>query len=389
MDFALTEEQTQIVETARKVGARFNLQYWRDHDERKVFPAAFWQATCDAGLSGVALPEQHGGAGLGLLEMALIIEQLAESGGGAVVSMLFVTNLIFGGLSISRLASDAMKKDVIPKIISGEIKCSMALTEPDAGTNSFEIKTFAERSGNGWRLNGQKIWITGVETAKKMLVVARTTKLDKATKRTQGMSMFMIDVDRKGLTYTPIDKLGTNTLSSCSVFFDDVGIDGGELLGTLDNGWYELLDILNTERIVVTAALVGAGALATRLAVEYANQRRVFSKPIAAYQGLQFPLAQHWAEIECARLMNYKAATLFDRRLPYVTEANIGKLLASQAVSAAIEQSMQTMGGMGYSKDMHVERLWRDARLARFAPISEEMILNFIANQNLGMPRSY
>ena len=147
MDFALTEEQTQIVETARKVGARFNLQYWRDHDERKVFPAAFWQATCDAGLSGVALPEQHGGAGLGLLEMALIIEQLAESGGGAVVSMLFVTNLIFGGLSISRLASDAMKKDVIPEIISGEIKCSMALTEPDAGTNSFEIKTFAERSG--------------------------------------------------------------------------------------------------------------------------------------------------------------------------------------------------------------------------------------------------
>jgi acyl-CoA dehydrogenase len=389
MDFALTAEQTQIVETARKVGARFNLQYWRDHDERKAFPTAFWKATCDAGLSGVALPEQHGGAGLGLLEMALIIEQLAESGGGAVVSMLFVTNLIFGGLSISRLASDDMKRDVIPKIISGEIKCSMALTEPDAGTNSFEIKTFAERSGNGWRLNGQKIWITGVETAKKMLVVARTTKLDKATKRTQGMSMFMIDVDRKGLTYTPIDKLGTNTLSSCSVFFDDVAIDGGELLGTLDNGWYDLLDILNTERIVVTAALVGAGALATRLAVEYANQRRVFSKPIAAYQGLQFPLAQHWAEIECARLMNYKAATLFDRGLPYVTEANIGKLLASQAVSAAIEQSMQTMGGMGYSKDMHVERLWRDARLARFAPISEEMILNFIANQNLGMPRSY
>jgi len=389
MDFALTEEQAQIAETARKVGARFDLQYWRDHDERKAFPAAFWQAVCDAGLSGVALPEEHGGAGLGLLEMALIIEELAASGGGAVVSMLFVTNLIFGGLSISRFASEAMKKEVIPKIISGEIKCSMALTEPDAGTNSFEIKTFAERSGNGWRLNGQKIWITGVETAKKMLVVARTTKIDKAPKRTQGMSMFMIDVDRKGLTYTPIDKLGTNTLSSCSVFFDDVAIDGGELLGTLDNGWYELLDILNTERIVVTAALVGAGALATRLAVAYANERRVFSKPIAAYQGLQFPLAQHWAEIECARLMNYKAATLFDLRQPYVTEANIGKLLASQAVSAAIEQSMQTMGGMGYSKDMHVERLWRDARLARFAPISEEMILNFIANQNLGMPRSY
>jgi acyl-CoA dehydrogenase len=389
MDFALTDEQRQIVETARKVGSRFGLPYWREHDERKAFPKAFWQAVCEAGLSGVALPEAHGGAGLGMLEMALIIEQLSASGGGAVVAMLFVTNPIFGGLSISRFGSEHMKKTVLPKIVSGEIRCCMALTEPDAGTNSFEIKTFAERSGNGWRLNGQKIWITGVESAKKMLVVARTTRLDKAAKRTHGMSMFMIDVERQGLSFTPIDKLGTNPLSSCSVFFDDVHVDGSELLGTLDNGWYELLDVLNTERIAVTAGLVGASSLATRLAVEYANERRVFSKPIAAYQGIQFPLAQSWAQIECAKLMNYKAAVLFDRGLPYVTEANVAKLLASQAASAAIEQSMQTMGGMGYSKDMHVERLWRDARLARFAPISEEMILNFIANQNLGMPRSY
>ncbi len=390
MDFALTDEQSQIAETARKVAARFDLSYWRDHDERKAFPTDFWQALCDAGLSGVALPEAYGGAGLGMFELALIVEQLATGGGAGGLTMLFVTNAIFGGLSLARFGSETMKKEVLPKICSGEIRCCMALTEPDAGTNSLEIKTFAERSGDGWRLNGQKIWITAVEAAKKMLVVARTTKLEMAPKRTQGLSMFMIDVDRPGLSFTPIAKLGTNTLSSSSVFFDNVRVDRGELIGTLDNGWYELLDILNTERIVVTAGLVGTAALAIRLAVEYAKERRIFGgRPIAAYQGIQFPLAQHWAELECARLMNYKAAVLFDRGEPYTTEANIAKLLASQAASAAVERSMQTMGGMGYAKDMHVERLWRDVRLARFAPISEEMILNFIASQNLGMPRSY
>ena len=167
-------------------------------------------------------------------------------------------------------------------------------------------------------------------------------------------------------------------------------VDGSELIGTLDNGWYELLDVLNTERIVTTAGLVGAAGLAIRLAVDFAKDRRVFGgKPIAGYQGIQFPLAQHWAEIECARLMNLKAASLFDSGQPYGTEANVAKLLASQAASSGIEQAMQTMGGMGYAKEMHLERLWRDARLFRFAPISEEMILNFIAGQNLGMPKSY
>lgn len=390
MDFTIAEDQRLIAETAHKLGARFGLDYWRDHDARKAFPREFWLAVCEAGFCGVALPEAYGGSGLGMFEMALIVEQLAMSGGGSTVGQLFMINPIFGGVSISRFGSESMKQQLLPKIISGEINCSMALTEPDAGSNSLEIKAFAERSGNGWRLNGRKIWITGVDSAQKMLVVARTTKLEKVAKRTQGLSMFLIDVEREGLTYAPVEKLGTNTLSSCSVFFDDVAVDGGELVGTLDGGWYELLDVLNTERIVTTAGLIGAAELAMRLAVEYAKERRVFAgRPIGSYQGIQFPLAQHWAEIQSARLMNLKAAALFDRGEPYGTEANVAKLLASQAASAAIEQSMQTMGGMGFSKEMHLERLWRDARLFRFAPISEEMILNFIANQNLGMPRSY
>jgi len=390
MDFTLSADQKLIADSARKVGERFGLDYWRKQDAAKAFPSEFWKAVCDAGLCGVALAEEHGGTGLGMLEMALIVEELSAAGGGSTVGQLFMVNPIFGGVSISRFGTAEMKHELLPKIISGEINCCMALTEPDAGSNSLEIKTFAEKTGNGWKLNGRKIWITGVEAAAKMLVVARTTKVEKSPKRTHGLSMFMVDVKRNGLTYSAIDKLGTNTLSSCNVYFDDVAVDGSELVGTLDGAWYELLDVLNTERIVTTAGLVGAGSLALRLAIEYAKDRRVFGdKPIAAYQGLQFPLAQHWAELACARLMNQKAAALFDAGEAYGSEANVAKLIASQAASCGIEQAMQTMGGMGFAKDMHVERLWRDARLFRFAPISEEMILNFIAGQNLGMPRSY
>jgi acyl-CoA dehydrogenase len=390
MDFRLTEEQNMMAKTARRIGERFGLDYWRRQDEAKAFPREFWKAVCEAGLCGVALPEEHGGAGLGMLEMALIIENLAAGAGGSTVGQLFMVNPIFGGVSISRFGTPAMKAELLPKIISGEINCCMALTEPDAGSNSLEIKTFAHADGKGWRLNGNKIWITAVPDAAKMLVVARTTKLAEGGRRTSGLSMFMIDVDRAGLTHHAIEKVGTNTLASSNVFFDNVRIEPEELVGTLDGGWKELLDVLNTERIVTTAGLVGTGELAMRLAVDYANQRKVFGNtPISAYQGLQFPLAQCHAEIESARLMNYKAAANCDAGLPYGSEANIAKLLAAQAIARATERSMQTMGGMGFAKESHVERLWRDCRLFRFAPISEEMILNYIAVHDLGMPRSY
>jgi len=390
MDFRLTEEQNMMAKTARQIGERFGLDYWRRQDEAKAFPREFWKAVCDAGLCGVALPEEYGGAGLGMQEMALIIENLSAGAGGSTVGQLFMVNPIFGGVSISRFGTPAMKNELLPKIISGEINCCMALTEPDAGSNTLEIKTFAHADGKGWRLNGNKIWITAVPDAAKMLVVARTTRLAEGGRRTAGLSMFMIDVDRAGLTHQAIEKVGTNTLASSNVFFDNVRIEPEELVGTLDGGWRELLDVLNTERIVTTAGLVGTGELALRLAVEYANQRKVFGiTPISTYQGLQFPLAQCHAEIESARMMNYRAAANFDAGLPYGSEANIAKLLAAQAVSRATERSMQTMGGMGFAKEYHVERLWRDCRLFRFAPISEEMILNYIAVHDLGMPRSY
>ncbi|MDF2368974.1 acyl-CoA dehydrogenase family protein [Sneathiella sp.] len=390
MDFRLTDEQKMIAKTAYQVGAEFGVDYWREQDAKKEFPKELWQAVCDAGLAGVALPEEYGGAGAGMLEMALIVENLSASGGGSTLGQLFMINPIFGGVTISKYGTDKMKRELLPKLISGEINFCMALTEARAGSNSLELKSFAREDGGGWCLNGEKLWITAVDNAQKMLVIARTKKVEDVQKKTDGLSMFMIDVEREGLTYHPIDKVGTKTLSSCSVFFDDVRIEPDELVGTLHGGWKELLDTLNTERIVTTAGLVGAGDLALRLAIDYANERKVFGdKPVSAYQGIQFPLAQAKAEIESARLLNYKAAAQFDIGEPFGSEANAAKLIAAQAVASATERAMQAMGGMGYATESHLERLWRDARLFRFAPVSEEMILNFIAVHDLGMPRSY
>jgi acyl-CoA dehydrogenase len=390
MQFTLNEEQQMMVETARKIGRDFGLDYWRDLDARKAFPSEIWQSICDVGLCGVALPQEHGGSGLGMLELALIVEALAEGGGGSTVGQLFMVNPIFGGVSIAKFGTDWQKREWLQEIISGKLQCCMALTEPDAGSNTLEMRSFATQDGEGWRLNGQKIWITAVPTSDKMLVVARTTKYDPTKRRTEGISMFMIDTDRAGLTHTAIDKVGTNTLPSSSVFFDDVRIEPHELLGTLDKGWNQLLDVLNTERIVTTAGLVGAGKLAIRLGVDYASNRKVFGdRAVGSYQGVQFPLAQAHAELECARLMNHRAASDCDAGRAYGSDANIAKLIAAQATADATERAMQAMGGMGYSKEFHVERLWRDARLFRFAPVSEEMLLNFIAVHDLGMPRSY
>ena len=390
MDFQLSDEQKMIVETATKVGREFGLEYWAKQDEAKAFPRECWQAICDAGLAGASLPEAYGGAGLGMTEVALIVEALSAGGAGATLGQLFMINPIFGGVSISMFGSDEMKKELLPALISGKINFCMALTEPDAGTNTLGLKTFAREDGDGWRINGRKIWITAADTAEKMLVIARTQKAEDVAKPTQGISMFMIDSKRAGVTSTPIDKVGTRTLSSCSVFFDDVRVEKHELVGTLHNGFRELLEVLNTERIVTTACMVGAGKLAMELGLKYAADRKVFgNKPIASYQALQFPLAQAHAELECAKLMNLKSAWLCDQGLQYGSEANVAKLIGCQAATHAIERAMQTMGGMGYSKEYFIERLWRDARLFKFAPVSEEMVLNYIAIHDLGMPKSY
>ena len=390
MDFALTDEQKLMVETARRVGEQFGLDYWGRIDAAGEFPRECWQAICDAGLGGIMVPEEYGGSGLGMMETALAVEALCAAGGGSTLSQLFMTNPIFGGVTLARFANAEMRAALLPKLVRGEVTFCMALTEPDAGSNTLSIKTFARADGNGWRLNGRKIWITSVPQSAKMLVVARTRRPDEVARRTDGVSLFVIDTERAGLTHRPIDKVGTHTQPSSLVFLDDVRVEGHELVGDLDGGWTQLLEVLNTERIVTAAGLVGTAELATALAVRYARERRVFrDTPIAAYQGLQFPLAEAHIETECARLMNYKAATLHDTGAPYGGAANWAKFLAGRAAGHATDRAMQTMGGMGYSREFHVERLWRDARLFRIAPISEEMVLNYVAQHDLGLPRSY
>jgi acyl-CoA dehydrogenase len=390
MDFDRTDEQTLIVETARRIGEKYGLEYWRDLDARKAFPSAIWKEICDAGLCGIAVPEAFGGAGLGMTEMAMVIETLCAAGGGSTLSQMFMCNSIFGGITLAKFGSADAKATLLPDLVAGRALFAMALTEPDAGTNTLALKSFASADGEGWRLNGQKIWITGVPQARKLLVVARTRKIEDVARKTDGISLFMIDVEREGLTHTAIDKVGTNTLPSSSVFFDNVRIEADELIGKVDHGFRDLLDVLNTERIVTTAGLVGTADLAIRLAIDYAVERKVFdSKPIGSYQAIQFPLAEAKVQLECARLMNYKAATLYDQGKPYGSEANMGKFMAGHAAGLATDRAIQTLGGMGYSKEYHVERLWRDARLFRVAPVSEEMVLNYVAQHDLKMPRSY
>lgn len=386
----MSDEHQMIIDLAQKVGGRFGLDYWRELDRTHSFPAEAWKEICRSGLASVALSEDAGGAGLGMTEMALIVEELAAAGGGVTIGQLFMTTPIFGGVTVSKFGSDAMKSQILPGIVSGDLICCMALTEPDAGTNTLAMKTMANAVDGGWRLSGSKIWISAVPNAQKMLVVARTIPMAEACRRSDGISLFLIDTDREGVDHQVIEKVGTHTIPASSVYFDDVFIHESELVGTLHQAWRQLIEVLNSERIVGTAAMVGTGRLALRLAVEYARQREVFgSTPIGAYQGVQFPLAQAHAEIECARVMNLEAAERHDAGDGSGAQANIAKLIGAQACGLAVDRAMQTLGGMGFAVESHVERLWRDSRLLKFAPVSEEMILNYIAMHCLGLPRSY
>lgn len=390
MDYTLSDEQQMIEETARRVGSRYGTEYWRAQDAAHAFPSAAWQAICDAGLCGIALPEQYGGSGLGMLEVSLVVEEIAATGAGSTIGQLFICNPCFGGVALLKHGAAAMREALLPRLVTGEVRFCMALTEPDAGINTSAITTFARRDGDGWRINGRKIWITAVPDSHKMLVIARTQPIEAVERKTLGISLFMIDVGREGLTHFPIEKAGTHTLTSSSVYFDEVRVEPGELIGTEHRGWVELWDVLNTERLVTTAAAIGSARLALRLAVDYVSQRKVFGNtPIGAYQAIQHPLAEAHALLACAREMNRKAAVLCDRGQRYASEANIAKFVAARALAQATQRAMHSMGGMGYARASDVERLWRDSFLTQIAPVPEEMLLNYIATQDLGLPRSY
>jgi acyl-CoA dehydrogenase len=378
-----------------KLAAAFDLDYWARCDAEKRWPDEIWAELGAGGWLGLAVPEQYGGGGAGLLELAVATETLAASGAGAAASFLYLLTPTFGAFTVAAHGSDQQRRDLLPGMATGQVQTCFALTEPDAGSDSFAITTRARRDGADpaadWVLRGQKIWISGVQRADWMLVVCRTSEPDRARGRTHGFSVLMVDVAEATAAGTlrvqPIPKMGTNVVPSNMVFLDDVRVPADRVLGEVDAGFRVLWDILNPERIVAAAAAVGAADLALRLACGYARERAVFGRPIGANQAVSFPLARVKVHTELARLMTYKAAWTHDAGLPSGDAADVAKLAAAEASWEAADRAFQTYGGMAYSEEYPIARLLRDARIGTVVPIAEELILAHVASAQLDLPR--
>ncbi len=393
VDFALPEGARAVRDGVGAIAARYGTDYWGRCEREVRFPEEIWSELAEGGWLGLCVPEEYGGGGAGLLEMAVATETLAAAGGGTPASFIYVLTPGFGALTLHRHGTAAQREELLPGLARGEIEFCFALTEPDAGSDATSITTTARRDGGDFLIRGQKIWISGVQRAKWMIVVTRTTPAGEATRRTGGFTLLLVDVVEAlangTLQATPIEKLGSNLVHSNQVFFDDVRVPAARVLGEVDEGFTVLFDVLNPERILTAAGAVGHAELALRLGAEYARDRVVFNRPIGANQSIAFPLAQAKAQTELARLMTHKAAWLFDRGEPCGLEANVAKLSGAQAAWDATDRAFQAFGGMAYSLEYPIERLFRAARIAKIGPVSEELILAHIATQNLGLPRSY
>lgn len=396
MDFDLPETAVAVRDGVAAVAAKYDHAYWSRCEEEHRFPSEAWADLAAGGWIGLCVPEEYGGGGAGMLELAVACETLAASGGTAGI-FLYILTPGFGAMTLARHGTAEQRQQILPGIASGDTQFCMALTEPDAGSNAIEIATSARVDGDDLVINGQKVWISGVENARWMIVVARTTPAAAAKERlgsrTAGFTLALIDVPQAlaegSLSYSPIDKMGGNVVTSSQVYFDDVRVPLSNVIGRVDQGFPVLWDVLNPERILAAAGGVGGSDAALRLAADYAREREVFGRPIGSNQGIQFPLAQLKAKTELARLMTYRAAWLFDQGRPCGDETNIAKLTAAQVAWESANQAFQTFGGMAYSKEYPVERLFRDSRIGKNIPVAEELILAHIGTQMLGLPRSY
>jgi acyl-CoA dehydrogenase len=377
-----------VVDTAAELGRRFGLDYWFERDAGHEFPEDFWQALGSEGWLGMVVPEEYGGSALGMSAAVRVIEAVAAGGGGSTVGQFFMGAML-PAASIVRSGSPELKSVFLPGVASGEVFFGIALTEPDAGSNALATATRAERVEGGWRLYGQKIFISALERADVLQVLARTTPLDEVESRTRGMTLFALDARADGVQHAPMEKLGTLTMSTAMLYLDGAFVPDANVIGEVGGGWRTLVDSLNVERLITTAAALGAGELAIELAVRYASERVVFDRPIGANQAIAFPLAHAKSHLAAARTLNERAAELFDAGEPCATEGNMAKLVATEASFHACDHALQTFGGAGYMKEQHVERLWRDARLWKIAPVSQEMALSYVANNVLRLPRSY
>jgi len=388
MDFELSADQAALCDAVGRVCARYPDDYWLERDRDGAFPHDFHADLARDGWLGIAMPEAYGGAGMGMTEAALMMQTIAASGAGFAGASAVHMN-IFGLNPVVVFGSDAQRARWLPPLIAGREKACFAVTEPDAGLDTTRLATRARRDGDGYVVHGRKIWISTAQVAHKVLLLARTTPLDEVAKPTQGLSLFYTDLDRDRIEVREIEKMGRKAVDSNMLFIDGLRIPLEDRIGEEGRGFEYILHGLNPERILIGAEAVGLGRAALERAVRYAGERVVFGRPIGQNQGIQHPLAQAWMQLEAANLMVMRAASQYDAGLPCAPSANAGKYLAAEAGHHACQTAVLTLGGMGYAKEYHVERLLRESYIPRIAPVSAQLVLCYIAEKVLGLPKSY
>lgn len=393
MNFAANPDHEDIREGVRKVCSDFPDTYWQDKDENHEFPWEFYNAMAEGGWIGVCIPTEYGGAGQGITEATIILEEVARSGAG-MNGCSAIHLSIFGMNPVVKFGSEEQRRKYLPPVAEGKLHVAFGVTEPDAGTDTSSITTRATLSEDGthYKVRGRKVWTTKAPYCDKVLLLTRTTPRDQVKRRTDGMTLFLADLQNPAVTITPIPKAGRNAVVSCEVVYDDLVVPVEDRIGEEGMGFTYILDGLNPERLMIASEALGCGKVALERAVAYANERVVFGRPIGKNQGLAFPLAEAYNRLKAAELVLREAAWQYDEGYPTAMVgqgANIAKWLCADAGFQAADQAMQTLGGMGYAKEYNVERYWREARLMRIAPISQEMVLNFVSEHVLGLPRSY
>lgn len=388
MDFARSGDHEAIREGVRRICRGFDDEYWAECDEEHEFPWAFYEKLAEGGWVGLAIPEEFGGGGQGITEASIMLEEIAASG-AAMNGCSAVHLSIFGMEPVRIHGSTELANEVLPRIAAGDLHVAFGVTEPDAGTDTTSIRTRAVRDGDEYVVDGAKVWTSKAPLCEMCLLLVRTTPLDECAQPTDGMTLLLVDLQRPEVEITPIPKLGRNAVVSCEVRYDGLRVPVSRRIGEEGHGFRYLLDGLNPERILIAAEALGIGRAALEKAVAYGNERVVFGRPIGQNQGVAFPLAEAHMHLHAAELAVREASWRFDRGLPCGEAANTAKFLAAEAAFFAADRALQTHGGMGYAKEYHVERYWREARLMKIAPVSQEMVCNYISSKVLGLPKSY
>ena len=388
MDFALSREQQAIRDAVAGICSRFNDDYWLKLDKQGGFPNDFFQALAADGWLGICIPEAYGGSGLGIAEAAVMMQAIAESGAGMSGASAVHIN-VFGLNPVVVFGTEAQKRRILPPMVEGREKTCFAVTEPNTGLNTTQLRTRAVRKGDRYVVDGQKVWISTAQVADRMLLLARTTPLEEVSKPTFGLSLFCTPFDRTRIRVHEIDKMGRKAVDSNELFIEGLEVPVEDRIGEEGRGFEYILHGMNPERILIAAEAVGLGRLALERATAYAKERIVFNRPIGQNQAIQHPLAKNWMELEAARLMIMKAAWEYDTGQPCGASANAAKYLAGEAGFDACQQAIMTHGGFGYAKEFHVERYLREVMIPRIAPISPQLVLSFIAERVLGLPKSY